>query len=300
MLALIDGDVLCYQCGYTTEDVEEWIARARMREMIYGVLKDTGATDFQIYLSDSKGNWRLKLFPAYKANRTQPKPKHLPYLQNLLVSDWDAIVAEGEEADDALGIEQTKYNFFEEDPEYGGDATVICSIDKDLKQIPGNHYNWDKKEKSYVTPSEGLYRFYYQLLVGDPGDNISVKEGLSCRGIGGKKALSAIEGCETEGDYFSVVKALYHKQWQKDLTPQQIDDILLLTGRLIKIRTKPGEIWNFPFQPKPDQEVQQQSHSTSEIKVENHSTEHTGQEQTGYPVAGPERDSTSTTNTQPI
>jgi hypothetical protein len=63
MLALIDGDVLVYRVGYTTNDDAEWIARARLREMIGGILKSVNTMDYKIFLSDSKNNWRLDIFP---------------------------------------------------------------------------------------------------------------------------------------------------------------------------------------------------------------------------------------------
>jgi 5'-3' exonuclease len=244
MIALIDGDVLVYQCGYTTNDVEQWIARARLRDMIKGILETTGATDYQIYLSDSKDNWRLKLFPAYKANRKQPKPTHYQYLQQLLVDEWEAEVAMEQEADDALGIAQVSFAEYKKDLPV--EETIICSIDKDLKQIPGYHYNWDKKEIVEISPTEGQYRFWYQLLVGDPGDNITVTEGLSCKGIGDKKATAMLEGCETDEDYYQTCLDAYLKAWKEPR--EEVEKRLLLTGQLVKIRTKPGEIWSLPKQ----------------------------------------------------
>ena len=258
MLALIDGDVLVYQVGYTTNDVEEWIAAARLRDQIKGILQATGATEYEIWLSDSKENWRKALFANYKANRTQPKPTHYEFLLNTLVKDWDAQVALGEEADDAMGIRQTQNTEF---PEFGlncakpegawyiGDpscpdavgTSVICTIDKDLQQIPGMHYNWDKATLSTVSQSEGLYRFYYQLLVGDSGDNITVTQGLSCKGIGAKKAQQMLEGCETEEEMFTTCWYAYEKAWGEGFQER-----LLLTGQLIKIRQTNGEIWAFP------------------------------------------------------
>lgn len=274
MLALIDGDVLCYRVGYTTENDEEWIARARLREMIGGILKTVNTNDYKIFLSDSKNNWRLDIFPNYKGNRTQPKPKHLPYLQNLIVDEWGAEVAWGQEADDALGIVQwnswqkTDTEFpvgsgqfitvWNTHPDMG--RTIICSIDKDLLQIPGWHYNFVKEEMKFVTPEEGMFRFYEQILIGDSGDNITVAEGLSCKGIGPKKAYRLLEGCSTEIEYFEAVKTAYHKGWgtetktDKGLAPDEIDRRLLITGQLVKIRTKENEKWEFPL----DSQVEQQ------------------------------------------
>jgi 5'-3' exonuclease len=261
MLALIDGDVLVYRVGYTTNDDEEWIARARLREMIGGILKAVNTMDYKIFLSDSKNNWRLDIFPNYKANRVQPKPKHLPYLQNLIVDEWGAEVAWGQEADDALGITQTEKSYTVEYDGHDGSVvkslrsnTIICSIDKDLLQIPGQHYNFVKEEMKFVTPEEGLFRFYEQTLIGDSGDNITVAEGLSCKGIGPKKAYKLLEGCETDLDYFLAVQDAYTKGWSKDgLTDEEIVNRLLTTGQLVKIRTKEGEIWQFPVNSQVDQ-----------------------------------------------
>jgi 5'-3' exonuclease len=245
------SDVLCYRVGYTTENDEEWIARARLRDMIGGILKAVNADDAKIFLSDSKENWRLQYFPNYKANRTAPKPKHLPYLQNLIVDEWEAEVAWGQEADDALGIEQVRHSldgtWFE-----GHHNTVICSIDKDLLQIPGRHYNFVKEEFYDISPDQGLFRFYEQILVGDAVDNIRVAEGLSCPRIGPKKAYQLLEGCQNEEQLFNTVREAFHKGW-KDDSPEVADQKLLTTGRVIKIRTKEDEIWEFPLNSQAEQ-----------------------------------------------
>lgn len=228
--ALIDGDVILYRCGYTTEDDPEWIARARLRESIANILQYTQVDDHEIWLTDSVDNWRMKLFPNYKANRKQPKPKHYEYLSNLLTEEWGAQVAFGQEADDAMGIRQCT-----------GENTIICTIDKDLQQIPGRHFNFVTGDFTEVTPWQGLYKFYYQLLVGDSGDNITVGEGLSCAGIGPKKAQKILEGCEVEKDLFECVQEAYNSSH-----PETARERMLLTGQLVKIRTKPDEIWEFP------------------------------------------------------
>ena len=59
------SDVLVYQVGYTTNAVAEWIGAARLRDQIKGILQATGATEYEIWLSDSKENWRKALFAHY-------------------------------------------------------------------------------------------------------------------------------------------------------------------------------------------------------------------------------------------
>ena len=236
MIALVDGDILVYRTGFAAnEEGMERIARARMNETITTMLATLNAQDFRIFLSDSKSNFRLKLFPLYKANRKQPKPIHYEYLINVLLKDWNAEVCFDEEADDGLGITQ-------------GSGTVICSIDKDLYQIPGRHYNWVTGNTRYIKESEGLYNFYKQVLTGDATDNVCTATGLGCPGIGEKKAEAALEGCQTEEEYFQTVCRLYRQQL-KDLSACSLESKLLLTGQLLKIRQKEEEIWNFPFKP---------------------------------------------------
>jgi 5'-3' exonuclease len=230
-IALIDGDIIVYRVGYTTD--EEWIARARVRETIEKILRSTDATDYEIWLSDSGENWRLKLFPRYKANRTQPKPVLQEYIQNLLLDKWGAEVAWGQEADDALGIRAVSLK----------NEGIICSIDKDLKQIPGRHYDFVKEEFSNVTEWQGLFTFYKQCLTGDSTDNIRVVEGLSARGIGPDKAYRLLEGCVSENELFLSVRDAFRDAWGED----DPDGRLLLTGRLIKIKQRSDEpLWNFP------------------------------------------------------
>lgn len=234
MEALIDGDILVYRTGYTVneEDMER-IARARMNETIVSLLTDVSASSFRIFLSDSKSNFRLKIFPEYKANRKQPKPIYYEYLINTLLNSWKAEIAFDEEADDALGINQKP------------GKTIICSIDKDLHQIPGHHYNWVTGASKYVSELEGLHNFYTQVLVGDSTDNISTSTGLSCPGIGKNKAWKALEGCQSEEEYFHTTAGLYVSCCDGDM--ESSHERMVKTAQLVKIRQKEGEIWKPPF-----------------------------------------------------
>lgn len=235
MEALIDGDILVYRTGYTVnEEGTEGIARARMNETITSLLSDVNARSFRIFLSDSKNNFRRKIFPEYKANRKdQPKPIHYEFLINILLKSWDAEVAFDEEADDALGINQRV------------GKTIICSIDKDLHQIPGHHYNWVTKNSRYITPMEAMHNFYAQVLTGDTTDNVCTGTNLACPGIGKVKAWKALEGCQTEEEYFHTTAGLFVANCPGDVESSY--ERMVKTAQLIKIRQKEGEIWTPPF-----------------------------------------------------
>src|SRR5258708_8577850 len=160
--------------------------------MLSDILLACNADSYQLWLSDSlENNYRLKVYPEYKANRIQPKPKHYDLLKEYLVKDWDARIAHGMEADDALGIEQEE-------------STIIASIDKDLLQVPGQHYNFVRKEFQEVTPFEGMRYFYTQVLTGDSVDNIK-----GCPKIGPIKAAQALLVKGTEEEIYKKVIELY-------------------------------------------------------------------------------------------
>ena len=252
MLALVDADIICHRVGFTTENDEEWIARVRCNEMIETMLHETGANEYQLWLSGAlENNFRYHICPEYKANRLgKPKPKHYDFIKEHMITEWGAQITYDQEADDALGIEQVKYlmndivvehkiNVQQLTPETIC-SSIICSIDKDLYQIPGNHYNFVKKEQYFVTPEDGLRTFYKQLLIGDTGDNIP-----GCPGIGVVRASKALNGISNEEQLLGAVYTLYTKAIP-GLDRHQLDARILQAGQLLKIRTKKDEVWQLP------------------------------------------------------
>lgn len=230
MIALIDGDIICYRVGFTTQNDDEWVASVRVDELINNILFETEATGHIIFLtSTDKSNYRFKLYDQYKANRKQEKPIHYTFIRNYLEEVYNAQVVYGEEADDALGYTQTE------------DST-ICSIDKDLLMIPGKHYNFVKKELYNVTKEQALYNFYWQILEGDKGtDNIP-----GCPGIGKQTIPKLIIPEMTELEMFTTVYNTYKKQYEKKQLPNFESD-LLRNARLLKIKQSKDEpLWEFP------------------------------------------------------
>jgi len=211
MLALIDADILVHRVGFTTELDEEWIARSRFDEMMDGIITATGATEYQLWLSDkTSNNFRTKVYPEYKANRKSPKPKHYDAIKVHALKNWQAQIACNEEADDRLGITQCEFI-----PD-----SIICSIDKDLYQIPGQHFNFVSNAYRSVTFNEARFHFYYQLLKGDASDNLQ-----GCPGIGEAKALQALPKVASDEEYFKIVKNLYIQQYAKKVfRTDRLDD----------------------------------------------------------------------------
>ena len=227
MIALLDCDILVYRVGFASEDVSPGIALARLRETFGGILDTLKLAEYKAYLTATgKSNFRFNIYPEYKANRaSMPKPKHYDILRHSLLQDYGAMLVEGQEADDQIGIDNLKT-----------EHPIIVSIDKDLNQLPGWHFNFVKGLKYNVLPEEGLRYFYHQLLTGDRTDNIP---GLT--GIGEKKAEKAIANAASEQELFEVASNLYKKEFNDTWK-----DVMLRNGQLLKIRQKENEIWQFP------------------------------------------------------
>ena len=222
MIALLDGDVVVYRCGFANNEESEGINVWQAEEMIKRTLADIGTDKYELYLSDTlENNYRFKFDPEYKANRKDmAKPVHYKAIRQRLLDEWGAVITEGEEADDMLGIRQTEES-----------NTTVCSIDKDLLQIPGNHYDLAKRTFQSVEYTDGLRHFYKQLLIGDRVDNIT-----GVWQIGPKKAAGLLDSVVNEVEMFDRVRTLYND-----------DERLLKNGRLLWIRRHRGEIWNFPI-----------------------------------------------------
>lgn len=252
MISLIDGDVVVYRVGYTTDNDSEGIARARANEMLDGILEATKASEFEIWLSDANvNNFRYEVSPEYKANRIDTKrPVHYEALKEHLITEWGARIAYGMEADDAMGINQVKEGVQTSNTTKGYE-TVICSIDKDLLQIPGLHYNFVREEWAEIDYWSGLKWFYQQILTGDSTDNVN-----GCRGIGPVKSgriIGAVSRGAGEEGLFQAVLETYEIQEGKSekrpegKTREEILSAILLAGRLLKIKQKEDEpLWGFP------------------------------------------------------
>lgn len=285
MLALIDGDIVVYRTGFASQKIEAGLAIWRANETLEQILAATGATEYRVYLSDStENNYRYKIFPGYKASRQKTaKPVHYQALKDHLIREWGATITLGQEADDALGIEQTIYNRFraEHPIMMENNFSVICSIDKDLLQVPGHHYNWVRDETTEQTYISGLRCFYEQCLSGDRTDDI-----LGLKGIGAVKAKRALAGAHTEAEMFQITRNMWNN-----------DKGLLQAGQLLWVRRRDGELWEFPFSTHDTIQRSQSLNTTPRGPVP--CLEHGSLETNGVPEHGSEQVGILTDDSQP-
>ena len=218
MRALIDGDIVVYRGAASAEEDDVWIALARADQMIQDIIADTGSTSYNVYLTGT-GNFRRDISASYKANRPDNRPKHWEAVREFLITQHKAIMCNGYEADDEMGVQQDKETM----------STVICSIDKDLLQIPGRHYNFVKKLHSVVSPENGLKFLYMQSLIGDRSDNI-----FGVAGIGPVKAEKALAELLPE-EWYDKCRELYND-----------DERFHLNMKLLYIWQKPNDSWEPP------------------------------------------------------
>ena len=230
MKALIDADIVAYRvaCTLQEDDAEDFVY-ARTEDLVDQILVNTEATEYRLFLT-GKNNFRYSIYPEYKAHRPTEKPFWLEKCREYLIATFNAEVIHGQEADDALGINQTE-------------DTIICSIDKDLLMIPGKHYNFVKDEYMEISRETAIRNFYMQCLTGDRSDNIKGIEK-----IGPKKAEKILAGCVTEQEMFNAVRDAYSN-----------DEEFLMNGRVLWIRRKDNEDWKDRF----DALVQEQTRGTS-------------------------------------
>lgn len=259
MLLLIDADSALYRAGFANEErsylctkegalLEQFQYKAEAKEFAeqwdcdiqphseagpVGItlhnLRQTVENFFAIEHSGYEmyvgggGNFRYDVFPEYKANRkSAAKPKHMKQMIKHLKGKYGAVQIEGEEVDDRVSWRQMQCS-------KEGVESCIVSIDKDLDNTPGWHYNWSKNDMYYITPEQADLNFARQLLMGDSTDGIP---GLPK--VGKKKAEAILP--QYREDWLEVVKDEYESRgFGIDYLTQQ--------GVCLWMRREPDEMW---------------------------------------------------------
>lgn len=240
MKALIDGDILVYECAFGAET--SWkgmghegvppfdIAAELLDNRIANIAAITEADEYIVFLT-GENNFREKIatIKPYKGNRVQEKPFHYKNLRAYLVGKHNGIIIDGMEADDAMSIEQCK-SFYNPFHEGGKHQTIICSRDKDLRMIPGLHYGWELGNQpsfgpQYISELDGYKNFFYQCLVGDKVDNI---QGLpKCGPVAASKVLA---NTNTYEEMLEAVREAYRAFYEDS---ELADKMLLENGQLL-------------------------------------------------------------------
>ena len=222
MKLLVDADYVVYKACAGAETEIDWgndviLVTSKFSEAYANVKRDLlkiinnflwDVPELILFFSDSV-NFRKSIQPAYKGHRQRKKPCGYKRVINQLKTEYEVILMPTLEADDALGIYAT------DNP-----GNVICSPDKDMRQIPGRLF--DMSEMMNVEKEEGEKWHLVQTLAGDQTDGYA-----GVPGIGVKRAIALFE--EKGYSWKTVVEAFA----DKDLS----EEVALENARLAKILT---------------------------------------------------------------
>lgn len=208
-----------------------------VKHMIEDVITETKADVAKVFLT-GKENYRdqIATIRPYKGNRDKlARPYHYDAIREYLIRVWNAEVVEGEEADDRISV-------LARIPPYP-EGCVIASIDKDLDQIPGEHYDFVKRVHYTVSEDEADRCFYRQCLSGDAVDNIP-----GCFRMGYAKADKLLGGLPRESWWESITEAYEASKGIDGCPYMEIPaaSVALETAQLVRLRTYQGEVWTPP------------------------------------------------------
>ena len=176
-----------------------------------------------LFFSDSV-NFRKQILDSYKGHRNRKKPCGYKRVINALRKEYKVIIKPGLEADDSMGIYSTKYP-----------GNMIVSPDKDMKQIPGQLYNFD--DLFTITPEDGAKWHLIQTLAGDQTDGYS-----GVPGIGVKRAESLFK--EKGYTWKTVVNAFVEKELSEEEALINARHAKILTADDYDFKKRKPKLWN--------------------------------------------------------
>lgn len=203
-----------------------------------------------ILILGGKENYRFAVAKQkpYKGNRVQPKPEHYDAIRKYLLEVHGAQLTTINEADDEVSIQAQD------------SIGIVATVDKDLDQIPGYHYDYKKKVFYEVSTEEGTLFFYQQAISGDSTDNIPGAWKLGAKAAEKliREAADQIEFSwyenpdAYEGILWDTVLAAYETSLTNKgcpYTEADIPAIALETARLVKMQDYDDQLWCPPGTP---------------------------------------------------
>lgn len=258
MQPLLDADVLVYEVGYAAEagwqqagfPQFDYVAEI-LDNRVANICAVVGATQSPILYLTGKGNFRTNIAKRtpYK-DRPSNKPFHYANIKAYIKCKYDYRESVGMEADDLMAIEQTAR----------GLDTIICTRDKDLRQVPGWVYSWEMGNQPSFGPhlvdavgaiklSEDKKKlsgwgdkfFYAQCLMGDKVDSIP---GLGkCGPVG---AFNTLQATTTSIEAFKAVLEAYRAVYGDTAEVELLEQARLLNMTRYLHEDGSPVLWEFP------------------------------------------------------
>ena len=239
LLCLIDTSALVHRAFHairplTTASGQPTNALFGLTQMLMKVLNDFQPTHVAAALDLKGKTWRHELFPAYKAQRSEPDPDlvaQFPLVPRLLEAfSLPAIGVPGYEADDIIAT-LTKLGL------KAGFKVLIISGDKDLMSLVGERvvmfdtmknkrYDLDAVRERHGVTGERLLDLL--ALAGDSADNIP-----GVPGIGPKSALKLLADFGDLDNIISKSAEIERKGWREKMLAHK--DEAELSRRLVTL-----------------------------------------------------------------
>jgi len=165
----LDADSLVYRLAFMVDLMEggEQLCAQMVDGTMAKIYDGAQATKVNVYLGTDT-NYRLDIAKTfkYKGNRDdKERPQFYDAIRSRFVNIYNAQLIHEREAEDAVGIAAMQHKYY--------DDYVIGAIDKDMKMIPGYHFNYVKMTLEFIDPVQAARNFYMQLMTGDKSvDNI--------------------------------------------------------------------------------------------------------------------------------
>ena len=222
MKLFIDADFIVYKATAAAETEIDFgddviVVTSRFTDALNATVREINkiknkflwdVPEIVLFFSDSK-NFRKEIEKSYKGHRNRKKPCGYKRVINALKERYEVIIMPTLEADDSMGVYATKY------PD-----NVICSPDKDMRQIPGKLYDMDNI--TLINEVDGPRWHLIQSIAGDNTDGYS-----GVPGLGVKRATALFE--EHGYSWTTVVKAFKDKGLDEETA--------LMNARLARILT---------------------------------------------------------------
>lgn len=230
MTALIDADSLVYiiAWNYREGGTEEEV-KASCDTFLKDILTITQSDDYiGVFSGKSDETFRATeyKYAKYKGNRPD-KPDCMVQWENTIKTHF--IVKHGFisnpqlEADDIISAIANLWNAsFAMDPNIEMMESpvphVICSPDKDLRQVPGYHYDYRAKLDPEmlmapivkVSTNEAFWNFWTQMLMGDDTDNVA-----GIPGLGPVKAKKIIDELKCAEHHMATIRPAVLSRYRK-------------------------------------------------------------------------------------
>ena len=207
---------------------------------VFEAIEETGIqiSQYEFFITTCEKSKRKAISPEYK--KKKKKNKWVSALRSKLINEGTVSFSSQYEADDLI-YDRAK-ELRKEDKNY-----IVISIDKDLKQIEGFHYDYypikelntetglkefiRHKGLSYTSEFESRYMIAKQMLSGDSGDGV---QGL--KGIGEKRAEKILEGKKSHFTLLLAVIRTYVKHYDSEyLEPLMCNFRLLKLGKDLEL-----------------------------------------------------------------